>query len=140
MDERDLELEQQCKAEIVELHQFFEDWFSASEESSIDLDRFAEVLAPDFTMVGPDGRLVEAQELLAALREARGSKLGLRIWIDNVRVLHRSGDMTVALYEERQKSDGGESRRVSTAIFRNREHNPNGLEWLHVQEKWLEQA
>ena len=60
MDERDRELEQRCEAEIVELHQFFGDWFSASEESSIDFDRFAEVLAPDFTMVGPDGRLVEA--------------------------------------------------------------------------------
>ena len=140
MDERDRELEQRCEAEIVELHQFFGDWFSASEESSIDFDRFAEVLAPDFTMVGPDGRLVEARELLAALREARGSKPGLRIWIDSVRVLHRSGDMTVALYEERQKSDGVEKLRVSTAIFRDSEANPNGLEWLHVQEKWLEQA
>ncbi len=140
MVERDRELEQRCEAEIVELHQFFEDWFSASDESSIDLDRVAEALAADFTMVGPDGRLVEAEELLAALREARGSKPGLRIWIDRVRVLHRSGDMTVAMYEERQKSEGGESRRVSTAVFRDFEQNPNALEWLHVQEKWLERG
>ena len=128
MDERDLELEQRCKAEIVELHQVFEDWFSASEESSVDFDRFAEVLAPDLTMVSPDGRLVEAEELLAALGEVCGSKPGLRIWIDSVRVLHRSGDMTVALYEERQKSDGGEKLRVSTPAFQDSEENPNGLE------------
>ena len=140
MADRDFELEQRCEAEIVELHQFFEAWFSASEGSSTDFNRVAEVLAADFTMVGPDGRLVEAEELLAALREARGSKPGLRIWIDRVRVLHRSGDMTVAMYEERQKNDGGESRRVSTVVFRSVEQKPNSLEWLHVQEKWLERG
>jgi hypothetical protein len=33
----------------------------------------------------------------------------------------------------------GESRgRLSTALFRERDDTPNGVEWLHVHEVWIE--
>ncbi len=123
--------------EVVELHQFFEDWFNG-QIGADDFDRFSGVLAQDFTMIGPDGRLTHSQPLLEALGEAGGSKNGLQIWIENTVVLTRSGDLTLAVYEECQDLQGKKNRRRSTVLFRDKPVNPNGLEWIHVHETWLE--
>ena len=131
------EFEEKCETEIVELHRFFEEWFAGRSEPG-DFARFSVVLAPDFTMIGPDGRLIESQPLLEAVGKAGASKKGLRIWIEKVVALTRIGDVTLAVYEECQDLNGKTNRRRSSVLFRDNRENPNGLEWIHVHETWLD--
>ena len=138
-------METRCRREIVELHQFFEDWFNAAlAPTDESFGRFASVIADDFVMVTPGGSLVERAPLVAGLRASHGRWRGQepvgRIWIENVRV-HRileGGDLAIATYEEWQEIAGEEIRgRLSTVVLRVKEWAPNGLEWLHVHETWL---
>ena len=66
-------LEERCRREVVELHQFLEDWSNAAlpptEEAYL---RFAEVIAPSFLLIDPDGSSVTSGEVLEAIRNAHG--------------------------------------------------------------------
>ena len=130
-------IEADCKAEIVGLHQFFQDWFNGN-ASVGDFERFSGVLAPDFTMISPDGKLTRVRPLIEALGAAGGSGPGMRIWIENSEVLIRDGASTLAVYEECQDQDGRRNRRRSTVLFRDNAEKPNGLEWVHVHETWMD--
>jgi hypothetical protein len=45
--------------------------------------------------------------------------------------------MLLATYEEWQVIEGETRGRLSTALFRNREGTPNGIEWVHLHETWM---
>lgn len=49
------------------------------------------------------------------------------------------GDIALVTYEESQSRDGDKRVLFSSALFRDKEGTPNGLEWLHVHETWLSQ-
>lgn len=128
---------QQCKTEVEELHRFFEGWFVGTLERSDEV--FAglpEVLAEGFAIIGPKGRLVEREDLLAELRRAHGAwqPLGGSLRIENFRHRRSVEGVHVVTYEEHQEQGGVESARLSTALLRDA---PRGLRWLHVHETWL---
>jgi hypothetical protein len=135
-------MEQRLSDEVVELHQFFQDWFNATLAPSEDeFRRFSSVMAERFVIISPNGELTERDELLERLRAAHGiwaemSRPG-RIWIENLQVRHQVGDQILVLYEEWQEIEGESRGRLSTALFRRREDAPNGVEWVHVHEVWL---
>ena len=135
-------MEQRCNDEVVQLHQFFEDWFNGIlPPTDVAFDRFSSVMAEGFVIISPNGELTERDELLERLRAAHGiwrelSRPG-RIWIENLQVRHQVGDQTLVLYEEWQEIEGESRGRLSTALFRRREATPNGVEWVHVHEVWL---
>ena len=135
-------MEQRLSAEIVELHQFFQDWFNGvlppTDET---FERFSSVMADDFVIISPGGELTELDQLLHRLRDAHGiwrelSRPG-SIWIENLRVRHQVGDQALVLYEEWQEIEGEPRGRLSTALFQRRDGLPNGVEWVHVHEVWL---
>jgi len=129
-----------CGSEIHELHQFFEDWFTArldaTEES---FRRFADVLADGFEIVSPEGRKLDRDEILSAVRGTHGmhAAVPFRIWVDDVVTRDLGGGLLLATYEEWQSVGQRTRGRLSTAIFRPREGAPHGLEWVHVHEVWL---
>jgi hypothetical protein len=135
-------MEQRCSDEVVQLHQFFQDWFNGvlppTDEA---FDRFSSVMGERFIIISPSGELTEREELLERLRAAHGiwremSRPG-RIWIENLQVRHQVGDQVLVLYEEWQEIEGESRGRLSTALFRRREGTPNAVEWIHVHEVWL---
>lgn len=136
------DMRERCETEVVDLHRFFEEWFSGTipptEEA---FRRFEVVMADRFLIISPEGVLSERDELIERLRQAHGiwrqSGRSGRIWIDNLTVRHQVGDQAMVLYEEWQEIDGEARGRLSTAILQRREGTPNGLEWLHVHEVWL---
>ena len=136
-------MDSRCRAEITELHQFFQDWFNgAVPDDHRTFARFAGVMGEGFVIVTPEGRAVERAALVDGLRGAHGrwrpeGKSGGRIWIENVDVRHASDGMTAVTYEEWQEVDGRVRGRLSTALFGAKPGAPNGLEWLHVHETWL---
>ncbi|NNF63949.1 MAG: hypothetical protein HKN07_06785 [Acidimicrobiia bacterium] len=117
------------KAEIEGLHDFFADWFSGSAQES-DLTRLSDALEADFTIVDPNGAEHTADETVASVDNARGSR-ATRIETRNHRLLSESADFVVARYEEWHDGTKG---RISTVVFRKRDE---GLGWLTVQETWL---
>ncbi len=131
-----------CRREIEDLHAFFEDWFAG--RPARDGEAFGRVeaaLAEGFQLVGPDGVRHVRDELLAGLRAAHGTRAGgFRIWTRAARSRPLAEGLHLAVYEEWQELAGVERGRLSTALFREREDGPNGVEWLHVHETWLPDA
>jgi len=124
--------------EIFELHQFFQDWYNNQiTPTEANFARCANVLAPDFTIIFPSGDKVSYQPLLNELWKAHNSHSGMRIWIENTQVLHQSGDLILATYEEWQEIENKVTTRLSTVLFQEDQSTPNRLKWLHVHETWI---
>lgn len=124
--------------EIVELHQFFEDWFAGRLSKTDDAyTRFTQVIGEGFTIIAPEGTISKRDKLLDNLFSAHKQRPQTRIWIENVRLCHQWADNLIATYEEWQASDDTQTARLSTVVFRQKDGTPNGLEWLHVHETWL---
>lgn len=132
-------MEKRSRGEVVELHKFFQEWFNGSlpltEES---FARVVEALSKDFIIITPQGRLVDRVTLLTGLYKGHNSRKDLHIWIKNFRLHYQQGNILLAIYEEWQEAAGETTARLSTVVFRERTGGPNGLEWLHVHETWLE--
>ncbi|MCP4362490.1 MAG: GNAT family N-acetyltransferase [Chloroflexi bacterium] len=126
--------------EIVELHQFFQDWYNGELDSTeAHFARVSRALAPGFSIIFPDGRAMPRQPLLEMLRAAHGQRAHFRIWIENVQRRHQTGVLAVYTYEEWQQTDpdSAPTARLSTVVFRQNPESQNGLVWLHVHETWL---
>ena len=134
-------MEEQCRQEVLELHQFFQDWFNGVlEPTDESFARFADVIDEDFVLISPSGRMTGRAPLVERLRGAHGSakESGSRIWIESYRLHRLAGDFAVVTYEEWQEGRDGEAGgRLSTAFFGRREGMPNGVVWLHLHEVWL---
>ena len=132
-------MEERCRQEVIELHQFFQDWFNGNlATTKAYFARLTDVLGAEFVIVGPDGRLTERATLITGLRQAYGSRNDFKIWIENFRFHSYRGSMVVVTYEEwQQAGDGSIAARISTAVFQEKVGTPNGVMWLHVHETWL---
>ncbi len=129
------------EAEIVQLHQFFQDWYNGEIELSEEkFSRLDDVLADSFKLVSPEGRLLERKLLLDGIQKAHNARNGIRIWIEDVRVLHWFDELVLAAYHECQEFEGNETVRLSSVLFRIKADTPNRLEWMHVHETWLDQS
>lgn len=132
-----------CAAEVAELHAFFDGWFTGRLAADGEaFARFEGALAEDFQIVAPDGRASSRAEIVERLRAAHGSAPGApegrRVWVEDVLVRPVAPGVWLSTYEEWQESPAGRRGRLSSAVLREREGTPNGLEWVHVHEVWLE--
>ena len=126
------------ESEIVQLHQFFQDWFNGvlpfTEEN---FSRFEGVLDPDFILINPFGVILNRDELVESLRSAHKTIKGIRIWIEDSIVHQISEDISLATYQEWQEKEGHTTSRLSTAVFQSKPGTPNGFIWVHVHETWI---
>jgi len=126
------------RAEILELHAFFEGWLTgALPQTERAFARVEEVLAEGFVLIGPDGRRAGRERILRELRSAHGSRPFLHIRIENPVLHHEAGELLLAGYDEVQQRAGSSKTRRSSAVFVRRAGRPNDMEWLHVHETWL---
>ncbi|MDQ7035232.1 MAG: hypothetical protein Q9P01_10470 [Anaerolineae bacterium] len=71
--------------EIIDLHQYFEDWFTGKlEKTEINASRLPDALADDFHIIASNGRITPRDTLIPALFNAYGTQSDFRIWIENV--------------------------------------------------------
>lgn len=142
-DERTLE--ERCEAEVVELHEWIEQWSNAELPLTDEaFARFGDVIAPSFLIVDPDGTTSSQEPIVNVLRKAHGrwrhAEYPVRIRIRNFRLLHASGQLALAMYEEWHEDDDAPPHkigRLSTVLFGPNPDTPNGLEWLHLHESWV---
>ncbi len=133
-------MESACRKEIVQLHQFFEDWYHGRiENSDAAFSRMAGVMAKPFTIIFPSGGLRQRGDILRLVREGYGRWRGSnnRIWIENVTLRWQEDDICLLTYEEWQEAEGKRTARLSTVLFQAQPGPPNGLVWRHVHETWL---
>ncbi len=130
-----------CAREIEQLHDFFEQWFGAElPATNAASARFEGVLADDFTIIGPDGEEVGRRQILERVNSAHGSKRGqgFRIWIEDIRSREAPDRHCLMTYQEWQQDAEATRGRISTVLFRSRPSAPNGVEWVHLHETWLQ--
>jgi len=127
----------ECIKEVEELHQFFQDWFTgAIENSAISFARFSDVIHADFTMIVPNGKQTNRDQLKGSLYMMHGKRPKIKIWIENPEFRFLSSTVAMVTYEEWQQ-DGEEAdptTRVSTVIFESNIMATNKVMWLHVHE------
>lgn len=135
-------MDDRCRGEVYDLHQFFQDWFNARiEPTDGNFDRFEGVLAPGFQIVFPNGQIIDRDALTARVRAAHGANVRsgapIRIWIDAYRSRPIEEGLQLVTYQEWQQTVGPPRGRRATAVMRHREGRPRNVEWLHVHEVWL---
>ena len=83
---------QKCEKEVIELHQFFQDWFNGElQPTDKDYARFVNVLSEDFIIIDPNGNVTQREPLLVGLRNAHNSRSEFKIWIENFQFRHFEG-------------------------------------------------
>lgn len=132
-------LDERCHAEVVELHQFLEDWFNAELPATDEaLARFADVIDPSFLIIGPDGVATERGPIVEAIRAGHGRwrEAPGTIRIESFHLRQAGDGLALATYEEWHDLDRTRGR-ISSVLFGESESAPNGLAWLHLHEVWI---
>ena len=122
------------KAEIEELHDFFERWYDGDED---DFSRCEAALADGFTIVGPRGDELDRAAIMDLVRNAKG-RGGMKLSTEDHRLVWEDGDVLVTRYIEVHDLGDEQTRRLSTAVFQRDDDAPNGLVWVRVHETWTE--
>ena len=128
-----------ASAEIVDLHRFFVDWFVETRADKADFSRFESVMGEGFGMIAPSGQILDRGEVLDHVRQSRATcDDDFAISIEDIRPGWQADDTIVVCYIEAQLRGGKHSRRRSSAVFTTSSSTPNGVEWRHLHETWLQ--
>ena len=126
-----------AEAEVVERHRFFVHWFTGRAEPA-QMVRTARLFAPDFRIIGPDGRESDGPATLASIEErghAGPQDFAIRIEIRDSRMVGTHS--ALVLYDEHQSGADRCTARRSSAIFSAAPALPEGVVWRHLHETWL---
>jgi uncharacterized protein (TIGR02246 family) len=63
-----------AKAEVVNRHHFFVEWFTGRASEAEMLESSLQAFAPDMTMIEPDGSMIGRDEVKAMVEGARGKR------------------------------------------------------------------
>jgi hypothetical protein len=129
----------ECKNEVIDLHNFFEQWFKAEIENTNKIySRLENVLNEKFMLIMPTGEYIFRDKLLEQLLAGYGSRSGsndsYRLWIENTTCRYIFDDLCLVTYEEWAEVNGKLNARLSSALFKKKEGTKYGVEWLHVHE------
>lgn len=128
-----------ASAEVIDLHRFFVDWFVAARADTVDFARFERVMGDGLSMVTPDGKVLDRAAVVDHVRSSRAiCDDGFAISIEDIRPGWQDADTIVVFYVEAQLRAGKHSRRQSSALFTISSSAPNGVEWRHLHETWLQ--
>ncbi len=139
MSALDTSLFSRASAEVIDLHRFFVDWFVVARADTVDFGRFEAVMGEGLTMIAPSGAILDRDAVVDHVRQSRATcDEGFAISIEDIRPGWQADDMIVVLYVEAQLRGGKRSRRQSSAVFTTSSSAPNGVEWRHLHETWLQ--
>ncbi|MBB6487214.1 hypothetical protein [Rhizobium lusitanum] len=130
---------QKASAEVLDFHRFFEGWYDAATADSIDFGRCERTFGQAFHMIPPTGRVFDRAGTIELIRANRATFQGnFTIEISDIRASYETADTIVLTYIEAQSRAGKFSRRQASALFTASSSAPNGVEWQHLQETWLQ--
>ncbi len=127
-----------CRREIVELHQFFEDWISGKlPKDKKTFTRFIDATAPGMMLVSTDGQVLDYDQLVDWIYNAHGSEPEFALWVEVIEPHGIFDSVALLTYQEWQERTGGRNVRRSTVLFEKNQDAPNGVRWLHVHETYI---
>ena len=130
---------EQCADEVDGLHAFFELWFVGELPQTRDaLARFSDVLAEEFQLIQPSGLTRSRNGISTDVFDAHGVHDDVTIETSTFEPRDADGDRCLGTYEEWQTVGDDRTGRVSTVLFRRASATPNGVEWVHLHETWLD--
>ncbi|MBZ9861944.1 hypothetical protein [Mesorhizobium sp. CA12] len=128
-----------ASAEVVDLHRFFADWFVAARADRVHFGRFEAAMGEGLTMIAPTGQILDRKAVVEHVRSSRATcDDGFAISIEDIKPGWQARDTIVILYVEAQLRGGKHSRRQSSAVFTASSSAPNGVQWRHLHETWLQ--
>ena len=126
--------------EIVDLHDFFTEWFNGTADRDQLEPRFASRLHKDVQFIPPEGQVIGGAFLREGISRGYGTNADFRSHIRDVNIRYERGDLVLATYTEWQTgskvSAEANNARITTVLM----EMTDPLTWLHIQETWLPEA
>ena len=123
--------------EIVDLHDFFTEWFNGTIDHDQLEPRFLSHLHDEVVFIPPAGQVMTGAMLKGWFDQSHGSNPDFRAHIRDVTIRHEVGDLVLATYTEWQKgakrSDQARNARVTSVLLK----MTSPISWLHIHETWL---
>ncbi|MBM7047274.1 hypothetical protein [Rhizobium lusitanum] len=130
---------QKARAEVLAFHRFFEEWYDAATAHGVDFARCERTFGQAFHMIPPSGRLFSRAETIELIRANRATYRGdFTIEITDISAGFETADTIVLTYVEAQWRAGKHSRRQASALLTASSSAPDGVEWQHLHETWLQ--
>lgn len=130
---------EKASTEVLDFHRFFEAWYDTATADGTDFGRCERTFGEAFHMIPPTGRMFDRAETIELIRANRASFRGdFTIEISDIRASFETEDTIVLTYIEAQSRAGKHSRRQASALFTASSSAPNGVEWQHLHETWLQ--
>lgn len=130
---------ERASAEIVSLHRFFVEWYDKATAADADFNLFERAMGADMQMIPPSGVVLDRQAVVGYVRSNRGAFDGdFAIGIADIRPAWEAGGAILVTYIERQERAGVKTARRATALFTESSSAPNGVEWRHLHETWMQ--
>jgi hypothetical protein len=130
-----------ARDEVVSLHEFFVAWYDKNTAGTVDFDRFDKVMGPGIQMIPPGGDMLDRDAVVSYVRNNRATFDGdYAIEIADVRPAWEAGNAIVVTYIEKQDRRGVKTARRASALFVESSSAPNGVEWRHLHETWMQTA
>jgi hypothetical protein len=120
------------RGEVIRLHRFFDDWYNGI--PGLTIAEFAGAMDPQFTIVTPEGNLLDHSSIVAAVENGFG-RGAITISVEDLHV-EDLGTAVVCRYDEIQETPLGMTRRISTAVMVIDQATPGGYRWISVHETW----
>lgn len=131
---------EKVRNEIIDLHDFFMEWFNGTVDRDQLEPRFLSRLDKDVVFIPPEGSIISGDGLKDSFEKGYGSNTEFRIKIRDVKIRHRVGDAVLATYTEWQTGDVHSSKannaRITSVLM---EIGPP-IRWLHIHETRLPEA
>jgi hypothetical protein len=128
-----------ASAEIVALHVFIVDWYDKSTGAAADFDRFERAMGAGMQMIPPSGTILDREAVIGYVRANRGTfDGGFAIEIADIRSAWEVNGAIAVTYVEKQERKGVKTSRRATALFTESSSAPNGVEWRHLHETWMQ--
>ncbi len=128
-----------ASAEIVSLHRFFVEWYDRASAAGADFARFDAAMGEGMQMIPPDGRVLGRDAVVTYVRDNRACFDGdFAIEIEDIRPAWERDGAIAVTYIEKQNRRGERTIRRATALFTESSSAPNGVEWRHLHETWMQ--
>ncbi|MDZ7279098.1 hypothetical protein [Pantoea eucrina] len=112
-----INLAQEARYSVVILHQLIERIFNQSSAHDDSIDLFLSHFHPEFTMVTPQGKQLDFNQVEALFRQLHGQREGMRIATSEHAIISQQGKEIVIQYREMQMMNGTHQSRIALAVL-----------------------
>jgi hypothetical protein len=131
-------LEHNAIAEIVTLHEFFQDWYRGKVEDTDDtFDRLMTAMHADFKIVVPDASVFDREQIASIVRAQHKADPEASFSIEDISIVSRQRDIVICQYTERRSLGDQYDLIKCTAVFKHDRWAPNNVQWLALQETFV---